>query len=99
MDYSAFYNQPYPTANTQPLSHANLQAANGNAFSLNPSPPSANQIQSNQQTQSNPISQLQQNMFYLDPFNTKMECPPDVDHGSYSSPLPYPINLSRVLLC
>jgi hypothetical protein len=84
MDYNAFYTHPYSTPNPQPLSHANLQAANnGTAF------PTTNQIQSNQP---NPISQLQQNMFFLDPFDTKMEdsqCPIDADPASYSSiPLP-----------
>jgi len=88
MDYSTFYTNPYPSSTTQPLSHANLQAANGGAFSLNPSPSSSSRLQPNQQNQSNGIAQLQQNMFYLDPFDTKMEqsqCPPDVDHASFSS--------------
>jgi len=82
MDYSNFYANPYPPPTAQPLTHANLQAANGNAFSHNPSP------QSNQQTQANPITQLQQNMFYLDPFDTKMdhsECPPEFDSASCES--------------
>jgi hypothetical protein len=81
MDYT-FFPQQYPNLTT-----ANLQAAN-RAFNINPGPPNApRQQQQHQQQQSNPVSQLQQNMFYLDPFNTKMEQPQsnDVDHASYSS--------------
>ena len=79
MDYT-FFPEQYPN-----LTRANLQAAN-NAFSINPSPSNAPR-QPQQQQQSNPVSQLQQNMFYLDPFDTKIDQPQsnDVDHASYSS--------------
>jgi hypothetical protein len=87
MDYSNFYANPYPAPPTaRRLSRANLQALNGTAFPQNPSP------QPNQQTQPNGMAQLQQNMFYLDPFDTKMdqsECPAEVDASvSFASPFP-----------
>ena len=80
MDYSSFFPQQYPNLTT-----ANLQAANS-AFSLNQNPPTNANHQQRQQS-SNPVSQLQQNMFYLNPFDTKPEHPQpnDFDHASYSS--------------
>jgi hypothetical protein len=77
MDYSSatFFPQ-YST-----LTSENLAASN-NAFSLNPSPQQQQRSQNN-----NPVSQLQQNMFYLDPFDAKLEQPHsnDIDHASFSS--------------
>ena len=86
MDYSSFFPPQY-----QHLTAANLQAANS-AFSLNQSTPTNAIHQQQQQRQqqqhpSNPVSQLQQNMFFLDPFDTKLEHPQpnDLDHTSHSS--------------
>ena len=85
MDYSSFFSQQYPNLTT-----TNLQGA---TFSLNQNPPTnvTHQQQQQQQQPSNTVSQLQQNMFYLDPFNTKLEHPQsnDIDHASYSSSTPY----------
>ena len=66
---------------------ANLQAATNSTFSLNQNIPTNGTPQHRQQQPSNPVSQLQQNMFYLDPFDTKLEHPQsnDLDHASYSS--------------
>jgi hypothetical protein len=81
MDYNAFFSQPY-----QNLTAANLQAAN-NAFSLNTGPPNTShrqQQQQQQQPQNNHVSQLPQNVFYMDPFDTKIEPTQtnDLDHAS-----------------
>jgi hypothetical protein len=78
MDYSSFFPHQYPN-----LTAANLQAAANSTFQLNQNPPT-NAGQQQQQS-SNTVSQLQQNMFYLDPFDA--DCPPsnEVDHGSHSS--------------
>jgi hypothetical protein len=81
MDYSSFYPQQYST-----LTAENLQAAN-NAFAVNglinnaPAP--------NNGQPANNVAQLQQNMFYLDPFdhNGKVESN-DYEQGSHSSECP-----------
>ena len=88
MDYSTFYPHPYRPSKPRPLDQTNLQAPNGNVFPLNHSPPTTTQARPSQQSQSNPMSQLQQNLFYLDPFDTKVENAPfplDVDHASFTS--------------
>lgn len=54
------------------LTSANLQA--NNTYTLN-----------NPSTQQNGVQQLQQNMFYLDPFDNKPEQSADLDHASFSS--------------
>jgi hypothetical protein len=97
MDYNSFYTQQYPN-----LSGANLPSGN-TQFSLNPNRPNApavnrqqgqqqqgtqqQQQRQQQQQQTDPRSQLQSNMFFLDPYNTKLEQTPSVDrdHASYSS--------------
>lgn len=80
MDYSSFFPQQYPN-----LTAANLQAAANSTFSLNQNPSTNAGQQQQQQQSSNTVSQLQQNMFYLDPFDA--DCPPsnDLDHASHSS--------------
>lgn len=82
MDYSSYFPQNY-----QSLTAANLQAAN-TAFS-----PNGNAQQPQQPRQNGQLSQLPQNMFFLDdPFDVKMETnrPADIDHASFSSiPLPH----------
>lgn len=84
MDYNTFFSQPY-----QNLTAANLQATN-NAFPINTSPPNASHRQQQQQAQSNPVSQLQQNLFYLDPFEAKVEPTQsnDLDHVSCNPSIP-----------
>jgi hypothetical protein len=84
MDFSTYCPDGYSTLTTE-----HLQAAN-NAFALNGNlPPGPSQPcpgnNSLPQTNNN-IAQLQQNMFFLDPFetNTKVD-PVDQDHASYSS--------------
>jgi hypothetical protein len=85
MDYSSFFSQQYPN-----LTAANLQAANSTfSFNQRPATNAVHQQQRQQQQQqqpSIPVSQLQQNLFYLDPFDTKIEPQSnDLDHTSYSS--------------
>jgi hypothetical protein len=94
MDYSTFY----PQTTFPNLTAANLQA--NHAFSLNPNTnttaltqqqPRQQQPPQQQQPSGNNISQLQQNMFYLDPFEAKVDqsqCP-DLDHASFSSMSPF----------
>jgi hypothetical protein len=90
MDFNSFYasQTAYPN-----LTAANLQAnhafslnPNTNTTSLNQQQPRQQQPQQQQQPQNN-MSQLQQNMFFLDPFESKVDqsqCP-DLDHASFSS--------------
>ena len=86
MDFSAFYaQQPFPQQ--PPLTKANVHASN-NVFAMNPAQvaPQQRHQQQQQQQQNSQISQLQQNMFFLDPFSTEIDTSSnDVDHASYSS--------------
>jgi hypothetical protein len=85
MDYSSFYPQQYST-----LTAENLQAAN-NAFAVNGNLPHLpQQNQPNGNNTNNNVAQLQQNMFYLDPFDTNVKPDSiDPDHASYSSIPPF----------
>jgi hypothetical protein len=77
MDYATFYPQHYQTLTTE-----NLQAVN-NAFQVNGS--NQHPLPQQEQQPSN-VAQLPQNMFFLDPFDTKgPEGSNDQDHASYSS--------------
>jgi hypothetical protein len=86
MDYSAFY----PQQQFSTLAGANLQPA-PNGFSLNSNPSNVvSRQQQQQRQQNNPMAQLQQNMFFLDPFDTKLEPIPsnDLDHASFARTQP-----------
>jgi hypothetical protein len=104
MDYGSFYpqqqqqqqQQAYPNLTAANLQ--NLQTNTNNSFQLNPSPPTLTQPNSTDQCpnhqnsisplQQNNIAPLQANMFYLDPFDTKVDTSQaanDLDHASYSS--------------
>ena len=81
MDYTAFYSQQYPQQG----------GVNVNGFGIAAPQTAQAQIPGQQgQQQNNQMAQLQQNMFYLDPFDTKLEpCPPNqLDHASFSSIFP-----------
>jgi hypothetical protein len=102
MDYSSFFSQQYPNVTPQ-----NFQASN-NAFnpqhnnsnnSNNSNEQQRRQQSQSQQQNNNQISQLQQNMFYLDPFDTKVEQHSnDPDHTSYSSTISSPSKMVKLIL-
>jgi hypothetical protein len=87
MDFSTYCPEGYSTLTTE-----HLQAAN-NGFALNgnlPPGPSQPCPGNNSLPQANNnVAQLQQNMFFLDPFETNTKVDPlDQDHASYSSMSP-----------
>jgi len=96
MDYTSFY----PSTAQQ---FANPLSATNPPFSLSQNGPTqvpANRSSRNIPQQNNPIAQLQQNMFYLDPFESKLgeASSNDMDHASYSSKFPYHLQSYFILL-
>jgi len=76
MDFSTFYQQGYPN-----LTAVNLHANNAYALNNNPSQQPHRESQQQQQQANVP---LQQNLFYLDPFETEVDAN-EMDHASFSS--------------